>query len=166
MSQFSLFFIYLCFKSNNFFQSIDRWNEWLLFPLKLSDIPRDALLSLTIVDTSDSGKPYVLGGTAITVFGKHEAMRRGMYDLRVWINDQNDSDNTVFQNGKYCISSQISRITKVFKVWFCLTFVLTNPFIVSVEEKVQKRRAPEEGLVGQTYVPRDRKNNSNRKEKH
>ena len=94
-------------------KSIHRWNEWLLFPLKLSDIPRDSLLCFTIVDTCDSAKPCVLGGTAITVFGKHGSIRRGMYDLRVWLNNQKDSDNDIFTNGKYNISQQINRITKV-----------------------------------------------------
>lgn len=89
-----------------------RWNEWLLFPLKLSDIPRDALLVFTIIDVDDSAKPRSLGGTAISVFGKHCSMRKGMYDLRVWLNHQNEPNNS-FINGKHSISGQLNRINKV-----------------------------------------------------
>ncbi|XP_054160605.1 phosphatidylinositol 3-kinase catalytic subunit type 3-like [Oppia nitens] len=95
------------------------WNEWLLFPLKLSDIPRDALLSFTIVDVSSDGKPYLLGGTAITIFGKHGAMRKGMYDLRVWLSNQTDLQNSHQLNGKQSISGQMNKINKLKKKYRC-----------------------------------------------
>jgi phosphatidylinositol 3-kinase len=93
---------------------INRWNEWLLFPLRLSDLPRDTLLSFTIWDTCGPANTSVIGGTAISLFGKHGSMRRGMYDLRVWLNAESNCDNNSFNNGKYSISDQINKINKVF----------------------------------------------------
>ena len=94
--------------------------------MKLSDIPRDALLSLTIVDISNNGNPYLLGGTAISVFGKHGALRKGMYDLRVWLNHQIDGQDVHLMNGKQSISQQMNKINKVMNLIYLKCLIYKN----------------------------------------
>jgi hypothetical protein len=64
--------------------SLYSWNEWLNFPLKISDLPRDAILGITIWDSYGPGKSKVVGGTAFSIFGKRSTCRQGIYDLRIW----------------------------------------------------------------------------------
>lgn len=49
-----------------------------------SDLPRNAILAMTIYDCAGPGKVMVVGGTTISIFGKHGMLRQGMFDLRVW----------------------------------------------------------------------------------
>ncbi|KAK4291772.1 hypothetical protein Pmani_033777 [Petrolisthes manimaculis] len=62
------------------------WNEWLTLPLCFSDLPRNAVLALTIYDTYGPRRSEPIGGTAISFFGKHGVFRQGLHDLRVWPN--------------------------------------------------------------------------------
>ncbi|KAG6452076.1 hypothetical protein O3G_MSEX007452 [Manduca sexta] len=60
------------------------WNEWVTLPVFFSDLPRNATLAMTIYDCAGPGKLMVVGGTTISLFGKHGMLRQGMFDLRVW----------------------------------------------------------------------------------
>lgn len=60
------------------------WNEWLTLPLCFSDLPRNAVLGLTIYDTYGPRRNEPVGGTTISFFGKHGVFRQGLHDLRVW----------------------------------------------------------------------------------
>jgi len=60
------------------------WNEWLTLPVKYSDLPRTAMLALTIWDIYGSCKAQPVGGTTVPLFGKAGVFRQGMHDLRVW----------------------------------------------------------------------------------
>lgn len=60
------------------------WNEWVTLPVYFSDLPRNATLAMTIYDCAGPGKLMVVGGTTISLFGKHGMLRQGMFDLRVW----------------------------------------------------------------------------------
>ncbi|KAF9424540.1 hypothetical protein HW555_000351 [Spodoptera exigua] len=60
------------------------WNEWVTLPVFFSDLPRNATLAMTIYDCAGPGKVMVVGGTTISLFGKHGMLRQGMFDLRVW----------------------------------------------------------------------------------
>lgn len=89
------------------------WNEWIEFPLKFSELPRDALLGFTIWDTIGPERAIVIGGTAISIFGKRGAMRQGLHDLRVWLNrDSNDLAKDGL-NGKCDRSEQSIKMGKV-----------------------------------------------------
>ncbi|CAH2087289.1 unnamed protein product [Euphydryas editha] len=60
------------------------WNEWVTLPVYFSDLPRNAILAMTIYDCAGPGKVMIVGGTTISLFGKHGMLRQGMFDLRVW----------------------------------------------------------------------------------
>ncbi|XP_050664741.1 phosphatidylinositol 3-kinase catalytic subunit type 3 isoform X2 [Leptidea sinapis] len=60
------------------------WNEWITLPVCYSDLPRNAILAMSIYDCAGPGKVMVVGGTTISLFGKHGMLRQGMFDLRVW----------------------------------------------------------------------------------
>ncbi|XP_049871886.1 phosphatidylinositol 3-kinase catalytic subunit type 3 [Pectinophora gossypiella] len=60
------------------------WNEWVTLPVFFSDLPRNAILAMTIYDCAGPGKVLIVGGTTISLFGKHGMLRQGMFDLRVW----------------------------------------------------------------------------------
>ena len=60
----------LCFSS---------WNEWLQLPIKLSSLPRSAVLALTIWDIEGTFKAVPVGGTSIRLYSK-----RGSVSHRQW----------------------------------------------------------------------------------
>lgn len=62
------------------------WNEWLKLPVKYSDLPRNAMLALTVWDLYGTNKSVPVGGTVINLFGKRGTFRQGMHDLQVWPN--------------------------------------------------------------------------------
>ena len=66
------------------FSSRWNWNEWVEFPIRYMDLPRNAVLGLTIFDIYGPGKERPLGGTSISLFGSYGCYRRGFRDLRVW----------------------------------------------------------------------------------
>ncbi|XP_049792140.1 phosphatidylinositol 3-kinase catalytic subunit type 3 isoform X1 [Schistocerca nitens] len=76
------------------------WNEWLTLPVMFSDLPRNALLALTIYDCVGPGKMQPVGGTTISLFGKHGVFRQGMIDLRVWPNQEADGRSPSSTPGK------------------------------------------------------------------
>ncbi|XP_069694046.1 phosphatidylinositol 3-kinase catalytic subunit type 3 isoform X1 [Periplaneta americana] len=69
------------------------WNEWVTLPVMFSDLPRNAQLALTVYDTIGPSKIQPVGGTTISLFGKHGVFRQqGMLDLRVWPNQEADGN--------------------------------------------------------------------------
>ncbi|KAK6643525.1 Phosphatidylinositol 3-kinase catalytic subunit type 3 [Polyplax serrata] len=68
------------------------WNEWVTLPVLFSDLPRNAQLALTIYDCVGSSQTEPVGGTTISLFGKHGLFRQGMIDLKVWPNCEADGN--------------------------------------------------------------------------
>ncbi|XP_030557821.1 phosphatidylinositol 3-kinase catalytic subunit type 3 [Drosophila novamexicana] len=93
------------------------WNEWVTLPLLFSDLPRSAMLVLTILDCSGAGQTTVIGGTAISMFGKNGMFRQGMYDLRVWLGVEGDGNfpSKTPGKGKESSKSQMQRLGKLAK---------------------------------------------------
>ena len=60
------------------------WNEWIVFPYKYSELSRDTMIVLKIHDAYYPGKERVVGSTSISIFGKYGALRRDLYDLRIY----------------------------------------------------------------------------------
>lgn len=52
------------------------WNEWVTLPVMFSDLPRNAQLALTIYDTVGPSKIQPVGGTTISLYGKHGVFRQ------------------------------------------------------------------------------------------
>ncbi|CAN8005605.1 unnamed protein product, partial [Ixodes hexagonus] len=92
------------------------WNEWLTLPLKFSDLPRNAVLALTVWDVYGPRKSMPVGGTTVSVFGKYGAMRQGMHDLRLWLGMEADGSSKTQTPGKvYGSRDQMSRLVKLSK---------------------------------------------------
>lgn len=70
------------------------WNEWVILPYSFCDLPRTAVLCFTIYDCIGPGKMSVIGGTSISIFGKHGIFREGMFDLKVWPNKEAHPSDT------------------------------------------------------------------------
>eukprot|EP00731_Ephydatia_muelleri_P030776 Em0022g290a len=60
------------------------WNEWILLSTHYNDVPKTAVLCLTVYDIHSPRKPMVVGGTTISIFGPQGCLRQGILDLRVW----------------------------------------------------------------------------------
>lgn len=60
-------------KFSNFFPS---WNEWVYLPHQFNDLPRTAMLAITILDCAGAGKTTIIGGTTISLFGKNGMFRQ------------------------------------------------------------------------------------------
>ncbi|XP_075166351.1 phosphatidylinositol 3-kinase 59F [Haematobia irritans] len=93
------------------------WNEWVTLPLQFSDLPRTAMLVLTILDCAGAGQTTVIGGTSISLFGKNGMFRQGMYDLRVWLGVEGDGSfpSKTPGKGKDSSKSQMQRLGKLAK---------------------------------------------------
>lgn len=71
------------------------WNEWVTLPHQFSDLPRTAMLALTILDCAGAGKTSIIGGTTISLFGKNGLFRQV---------------NCVFFFAEYSISTYLSLV--------------------------------------------------------
>lgn len=92
------------------------WNEWLTLPLKFSDLPRNAMLAMTIWDIYGTNKAIPVGGTTICLFGKRGTFRKGMIDLKIWPNIESDPQTNSTTPGKTKDSNdQMSRLAKLSK---------------------------------------------------
>ncbi|XP_025076652.1 phosphatidylinositol 3-kinase catalytic subunit type 3-like isoform X1 [Pomacea canaliculata] len=92
------------------------WNEWLPVPVKYSELPRDAVLALTIWDVEGTSSAIPVGGTNISLFGKHGTLRKGMHDLKVWphvVADSHIPSTTPGQTKDTCDTmSRLAKLTK------------------------------------------------------
>ncbi|CRL02454.1 CLUMA_CG015121, isoform A [Clunio marinus] len=93
------------------------WNEWITLPFSFCDLPRTAVFGFTIYDCTGPGQMAVVGGTVISVFGKHGIFREGMFDLKVWPNTEADPSNESKTPGKGKESDQhqMQRLAKLAK---------------------------------------------------
>lgn len=92
--------------------------RWITLPLLYSDLPRTAILAITIFDCSGPGKMTTIGGTSISLFGKNSVFRQGLYDLRVWSFQEGDGNENTTTPGKVICSSQnkMQRLAKLAKM--------------------------------------------------
>lgn len=95
------------------------WNEWVTLPVHFSDLPRTAVLALTILDCAGPGKTTVVGGTTISFFGRNGVFRQGLFDLRVWPNVEADGNNVPSKTpgkGRDSAKHQMQRLAKLAKM--------------------------------------------------
>lgn len=64
------------------------WNEWVEFPIAICDLSRDAVVVIKIYDSISPSKTVILGQAFVSVFGHQGIMRTGLYDLRVWFEEE------------------------------------------------------------------------------
>lgn len=64
------------------------WNEWIEFPISISDLPRDTAVVVKIYDSISPSKTVIVGRAFVSIFGHQGVMRTGLYDLRVWFEDE------------------------------------------------------------------------------
>jgi phosphatidylinositol 3-kinase len=92
------------------------WNEWITLPFSFCDLPRTAILCFTIYDCIGAGgQMSVIGGTSISVFGKHGIFREGMFDLKVWPNVEADPNKTPGKTKIDTSDHQMQRLAKLAK---------------------------------------------------
>ncbi|KAL3866076.1 hypothetical protein ACJMK2_043415 [Sinanodonta woodiana] len=92
------------------------WNEWLTLPVKYSDLPRNAVLGLSIWDIYGTNQAFPVGSSTITLFGKHGTFRQGMHDLKVWLDVHPDPNNPSSTPGKTKDNNdQMNRLSKLSK---------------------------------------------------
>lgn len=96
---------------------VGSWNEWVTLPHQFNDLPRTAMLAITILDCAGSGNTTIIGGTSISLFGKNGMFRQGMFDLRVWADVEADGNFNTKTPGKIKDSSknQMQRLAKLAK---------------------------------------------------
>lgn len=93
------------------------WNEWVTLPHLFSELPRTAMLAITILDCAGAGSTTVIGGATISLFAKNGTFRQGMFDLRVWIGIEADGNLDTKTPGKFKDTSknQMQRLAKLAK---------------------------------------------------
>lgn len=80
-------------------------------------MPRDAQLCVTLYDCAGPGRQLPVGGTTISLFGKHGVYRQGMLDLRVWPGIEADGSVPTSTPGKARDhgKEQMQRLAKLVK---------------------------------------------------
>ncbi|XP_065885169.1 phosphatidylinositol 3-kinase catalytic subunit type 3-like [Dysidea avara] len=93
------------------------WNEWVTLPIQYKDLPRDAMLAMTVYDVYGPRKAIPVGGTVVSVFGKHGCVRRGIHDLKLWPGVVADGNIKTITPGKPDGKSitEMNRLTKLAK---------------------------------------------------
>lgn len=71
-----------------YFNTQWNWNEWIEFPIAICDLPRDTTVVVKIYDSISPSKTVIVGKAFVSVFGHQGVMRTGLYDLRVWFEDE------------------------------------------------------------------------------
>lgn len=89
----------------------------MTLPISYSDLPRDAQLCVTIYDIAGPGRQIPVGGTTISLFGKHGVFRQGMIDLKVWPGVEADGSDPTTTPGKARDTGkeQMQRLAKLAK---------------------------------------------------
>lgn len=75
-----------CIKQSNPvpFSYTARSYEWLYFPVKVSDLPKETRIGFNLTIHSASGESLVIGCTAKTLFNELGRLRTGLIDLNIW----------------------------------------------------------------------------------
>ena len=75
-----------CFKRTEYcpFNYSSRLMEWLNFPIKVSEIPKEARLGINIYAVSRTGENFLIGSCAKTIFDEKGIMRQGLFSLNLW----------------------------------------------------------------------------------
>ncbi|KAJ3094840.1 Phosphatidylinositol (PI) 3-kinase [Phlyctochytrium planicorne] len=60
------------------------WNEWIVFPIKYRDLPRNCVISFTVWDAYGPRRAIPIGGTTVEVFGGAGTLRKGKHKLVIW----------------------------------------------------------------------------------
>ena len=76
------------------------WSQWLTLPISYADLPRNAQLCITLYDCAGPDRQVPVGGTTISLFGKHGVFRQGMLDLKVWPGVVGDGSIATITPGK------------------------------------------------------------------
>lgn len=117
------------------------WNEWVRLPVLFSDLPRDAQLALTIYDCVGAGKTRPIGGTTISLFGKHGVMRQGMLDLKVWPDKEADPNFPSLTPGKTKDEGK-EQMQRLAKVRCCFVRRIEVTFFLQLAKKHRNGQLP------------------------
>lgn len=81
------------------------WNEWIEFPISICDLPRDTSVVIKIYDSISPSKTVIVGKAFVSVFGHQGVMRTGLYDLRVWFENEL---NQALETGDSILTASLS----------------------------------------------------------
>eukprot|EP00039_Didymoeca_costata_P030435 m.29521 g.29521 ORF g.29521 m.29521 type:complete len:822 (+) comp8111_c0_seq1:174-2639(+) len=88
------------------------WDEWLQFPVKYCDLPRDASLVLTVWDIAKPRQHLAVGGTSMPLFGSNGCLQEGKFTLKVWEDCVGDDKKTPGIN-----NGEIFRLEEMKRCW-------------------------------------------------
>lgn len=120
----------------------------MLFPIRICDLPRDAIVRAIVYDCKGPNEVTAIGATSLSLFSKHATMRKGMYDLKLWpYNAREDGPIDKFiRPGKSCNSERIYSLDKTRKKYDRGQIMkvewldkLTFPEIERMKEKERKQ---------------------------
>lgn len=96
-----------------------KWNEWLTLPIKISQIPLDAQLAVTIFDF-DGTKLVPYGGSTIPIFQYDTdcTIKTGRHKLQVWLDVPADpmSESTTPSHTMSSTSNEMDRLEALLKL--------------------------------------------------
>jgi len=87
----------------------------MTFPVRVSDLQRDCIVKFTISTSKEPGNVVSLGTTCISVFSKYSLLRRGIYDLKVWEENDAVNSNGQLKSGKVATNERSHQLNKMKK---------------------------------------------------
>ena len=94
------------------FTSARKWNEWLVLPIKFSQLPLSSQLAITIWDFGG----VAFGGTTIKLFDSKDCtLKRGRQKLKVWVNKEADGLNNSSTDSTIVFEKEMDRLEKLIK---------------------------------------------------
>ncbi|EQC34632.1 hypothetical protein SDRG_07953 [Saprolegnia diclina VS20] len=84
------------------------WNEWITLPVKFRDLPRNAVIALTIWGVGE----VPVGGTTVPLFGRNGLLKDGALCLRVWPRVAADPDVLTTTPSDYEHDNQAEIVTR------------------------------------------------------
>lgn len=108
----------LCPRKETSFRSFSTrwsWNEWITFPVRISDLQRDSIVKFSLWTSKGPNNIVSMGTTCISLFSKYSLLRRGMYDLKVWEDGDDVTNGNVTKSGKTSGSDRSHALNKMKK---------------------------------------------------
>ena len=123
-----------CFRlSSGIMIFLDRWNEWITFPIRYCDLPLSSQITFTVWDIAGPRSAVPVGGSTFKLFGKKwysdfrrivlggisdvfpggRTLRRGKHRLFLWVGREADGSDDSTTPSKLGTRDEMGRLEKV-----------------------------------------------------
>ncbi|CAN6598522.1 phosphatidylinositol 3-kinase Vps34p [Trichomonascus vanleenenianus] len=99
-------------------RSNKRWNEWIEFPIKFSELPFNTQIAITVWEFAGPKQQHKVpyGGTTVQLFDKTDCtLKRGRQKLRMWLDKEADGLSSSSTDSAVVNMEEMDRLEKLIK---------------------------------------------------